>query len=292
MLGHKVFQILRERFTGVLGTTLQRLAEPPLDRVSLLRGDDVVSSVDVSDFAALRARLTTWKPEVIVNCVGVIKQREAAGAPIPTITLNALFPHLLADAAAQWGGRVVHFSTDCVFSGRKGNYVETDVSDAEDLYGRSKFLGEVTTPNAITLRTSIIGRELTDHRSLLDWFLSQHGKTVRGFRRVVYSGITTNEMGNVVARLIQEHPDLSGLFQVASRPISKHDLLVLIRGAYGIDVTITPDDEEVSDRSMQGDKFAAATGWVAPPWPEMIRALAGDPTPYADWGTSVLLNPQ
>jgi len=230
-------------------------------------------------------RLEGWAPEVIVNCVGIIKQRPEAHSAIPSILINSLFPHRLAEAADAWGGRVIHFSTDCVFSGRKGGYREGDPPDAEDLYGRSKLLGEIAGPNAITLRTSIIGRELTQHRSLLDWFLSQEGRKVRGFQRVIYSGITTNEMANVVTRIIADFPKLSGLFQVASDPISKYDLLELIREAYRLEIAIDPDDREVSDRSMCGDKFREAVGWQAPSWPKMVREMAADPTPYREWGS-------
>ncbi len=288
MLGHKMFQVLRERFPGTVATAREDVRSAPFSKIGLLQGPDVLSGVDVLDFDALRARLERLAPAVVVNCVGVVKQRDEATKAIPTIALNALFPHRLAEAAAAWGGRVVHFSTDCVFSGRRGGYREEDPSDAEDLYGRSKFLGEVAAPNAITLRTSIIGRELTEHRSLLDWFLSQNGKTVKGYRRVIYSGITTNEMANVVVRLLERFPGLSGLFQVVSEPISKFDLLRLVRDAYRLNITIEPDDAEVSDRSMRGEKFERAIGWRAPAWPEMVRSLAADPTPYPAWGVSVL----
>lgn len=283
MLGHKLFQALRERFPGAIATTRRSVAQPPLDRVALLQGSDVVTGIDASDFESLRTQLREWRPDVTVNCVGVIKQRDSAKSAIPSITINSLLPHRLADAASEWGGRVIHFSTDCVFSGRKGRYTEDDPSDAEDLYGKSKFLGEVGTPNAVTLRTSIIGRELSEHRSLLDWFLSQNGKNVRGYRRAIYSGITTNEMADVVTRVI-EQPELSGMFQVASEPISKHELLTLIRDAYGLDITIEAVDGEVCDRSMRGDRFANVTGWLAPAWPEMVRQLAADKTPYRQWG--------
>lgn len=286
MLGHKLFQALRERFPGTTATTREDVHAPPLSSVTLLSGSDVLSGVDVVDFDALRARLERLAPAVIVNCIGVIKQRDEAKSPISSITLNALFPHRLAEAAEAWGGRVIHFSTDCVFSGRRGNYREGDPSDAEDLYGRSKFLGEVAAPNAITLRTSIIGRELTEHRSLLDWFLSQKGKKARGFRRVIYSGITTNEMANVVSLIIRSFPTLSGLFQVVSDPITKYDLLLLIREAYELDVEVEPDDREVSNRSMCGEKFHEATGWRSPAWPDMVAAMAADPTPYEAWGVS------
>lgn len=287
MLGHKLFQLLRQNFDGTIGTVREDVRLPPLDRVSLLQGTDVVGQVDVANFDSVQTRLEAWAPEVIVNCVGIIRQREEASIAIPSILINSLFPHRLAEASACWGGRVIHFSTDCVFSGRKGKYSEEDPPDAEDLYGRSKLLGEVVTPNAITLRTSIIGRELTEHRSLLDWFLSQEGNTVRGYRKVIYSGVTTNEMADVVTRVILEFPKLSGLFHVVSAPISKNDLLCLIREAYGVNVSIEKYDGEVSDRSMSGEKFREVTGWRAPTWPEMVRQMAADRTPYEAWGASV-----
>lgn len=288
MLGHKLFQVLRQRLPDTYVTIRGDIGRSALERVQLLQSDNVVAGVDATDFDALRSRLKAWAPRVVVNCVGIIKQRDASKSAIPSIMLNALFPHRLAEAATEWGGRVIHFSTDCVFSGGKGNYREDDASDADDLYGKSKFLGEVATPNAVTLRTSIIGRELTEHRSLVDWFLSQNGKNVRGFRRVIYSGITTNEMANVVLRIINDLPTLSGLYQVVSEPITKYDLLGLIRDAYCLDITIDPDDREVLDRSMRGERFHEATGWRAPSWPEMVRAMADDPTRYRDWGVSVL----
>jgi dTDP-4-dehydrorhamnose reductase len=220
---------------------------------------------------------------VIVNCVGIIKQRDAASSAIPSITLNSLLPHELAAAAAGWGGRVIHFSTDCVFSGRRGGYSETDASDAEDLYGRSKFLGEVATDNALTLRTSIIGRELSEFKSLLEWFLAQEGKTVRGFRRVLYSGVTTTYLARVVGDLIERHPALSGLYQVTGHTLSKHDLLVALRDAFRRNIEIVPDSTEVSDRSMIGDRFHAATGITCPSWSDLAAELATDPTPYDRW---------
>ena len=283
MLGHKMFQILRERFPGTVCTTREDVRKPPFDRVELLQGDDVIRGVDVMDFDRLNGTLKELRPDFIVNCVGIVKQRQEAQMAIPSITINSLLPHKLAAFAGAWGGRVIHPSTDCVFDGKRGGYTEADDSSAEDLYGKSKFLGELRCDNGLTLRTSIIGRELVEHRSLLDWFLIQQDKTVRGFRRVIYSGVTTNQLAEVVTMIIQKSPGLHGLFQVVSEPISKHDLLCLIRDAYKLEVNITPEDREVSDRSMKGDKFREATGYVSPPWPELVRRLAEDPTPYTKW---------
>lgn len=283
MLGHKLFQILRQRFPGTITTTREDTHQPPFHKVELLQGDDVLRGVDVMDFDALSRLLTEHQPDYIVNCVGIIKQRDEAKRAIPSIALNSLLPHRLADLAQTWGGRVIHFSTDCVFSGKRGGYTETDDSDADDLYGKSKFLGEVATANALTLRTSIIGRELVEHQSLLDWFLAQNHKTIKGFRRVIYSGITTNQMAEVVTFVIQNYPTLSGLYQVVAEPISKYDLLCLLRDAYKLDIEITPDETVISDRSMKGDKLRLATGYVSPAWQTLAQNLAQDPTPYDEW---------
>jgi len=283
MLGHKMFQVLRERFPGTICTTRQDVRHPPFDKVDLLQGDDVIRGVEVMDFDRVQKVLEEIRPDFIVNCVGIVKQRDAARAAIPSITINSLLPHKLAAFAEKWGGRVIHPSTDCVFNGQRGNYTETDASDAEDLYGKSKFLGELHCDNGLTLRTSIIGRELAGHRSLLDWFLSQNGKTVRGFRRVIYSGVTTNQLSEVVAMIIRQFPALHGLYQVVSQPISKYDLLCKIRDAHRVDINIIPDELEVSDRSMSGERFRKATGYVSPSWDELTAQLANDPTPYTDW---------
>ncbi len=280
MLGHRMFQRLRARFPGTRATLRTSPRDPRFAGIDLLQGGDIVEGVDAMDEAGLRRQIETLRPGVVVNCIGVIKQRDAAHDAIPSITINALLPHRLQAWLAPWHGRLIHFSTDCVFSGHRGAYREDDLSDAEDLYGKSKFLGEVRhAENALTLRTSIIGRELFHHRSLLDWFLHQHG-TVRGFTRVIYSGVTTNHLADVVGDVIERHPSLHGLYQVASTPIAKHDLLVLIKDAFRkADITIIPDNKEVSDRSLDGSRFSEATAYVCPPWATLIEELATDSNP-------------
>ena len=287
MLGHKMFQILSERFDSVIGFAYEDLSQPPFDRVGLFQGAEIIEGVDVSDFQRLESLLSEIKPDYIVNCVGIIKQRDAASAYVPSIELNALLPHKLAGMALKWGGRVIHFSTDCVFDGKRGSYSESDLSNATDLYGKSKFLGEVQGENALTLRTSIIGRELTSHKSLLDWFLGQNEKTIKGYKNVIYSGVTTNQITEVVTMVIEKFPELSGLYQVVADPISKYDLLGLARDAFGVDIQIEAEMETLSDRSMKGDKLREATGYVSPSWSELMANLANDPTPYAEWGVKL-----
>jgi dTDP-4-dehydrorhamnose reductase len=284
MLGHKVFQFARDRFPETWCTIRSRLDGSGLDRIGLSApADRIRENVDVMDWRAVSDALQELRPDVVVNCVGIVKQRAEAKAAIPSITINALLPHRLAAALADWSGRLVHISTDCVFSGRRGHYTEDDVPDAEDLYGRSKLLGEVTAANAVTIRTSMIGRELREHRALLDWLLQQDGRTIKGFRRAFYSGLTTNELARVICRIIEDHPRLSGLYQVTSETITKYDLLTLIVDTFGLGIRVEPDDEFFCDRSLVGDRFRKATGYHCPPWTALVRDLHADPTPYRTW---------
>jgi dTDP-4-dehydrorhamnose reductase len=284
MLGHKMFQALSSGYPGTRCTILGSLRDPFYHAFPLFRPETTIERVNAMDLLTLRQLLEKEKPDHLINCIGIVKQRDEGKMAIPSITINSLLPHLLADWANSWGGRLIHFSTDCVFSGKKGNYTENDPSDAEDLYGKSKYLGEVSQiPNALTLRTSIIGRELSHFKSLLEWFLSQKGKQVKGFKMVIYSGVTTNYISELVAKIITDHPKLSGLYQVTAPAITKLDLLTRIRAAYKLDIEIIPEDSEVSDRSMICKRFYEATGYKEPTWDYLIGQLVEDRTPYEQW---------
>jgi dTDP-4-dehydrorhamnose reductase len=283
MLGHKLFQHLRKRHPDTYCTIRGARKDAPLSKIDLFREGGVIENIDVLDFAALEQLLLQEAPRVVINCVGVVKQREAAKQPVPSIRINALLPHQLAAACERFGGRLIHFSTDCVFSGKLGNYREGDISDAEDLYGRTKFLGEVSAGRAITLRTSIVGRELVHRAGLLEWLLAQNHRRVAGYTHAMFSGVTTNHMAKVVESLIEDHPGLAGLHQVTAQTVSKCELLCLLRDAYGLDIEITPDALFYCDRSMKGDKFTEATGRARPAWPELAAELANDDTPYQAW---------
>jgi dTDP-4-dehydrorhamnose reductase len=280
MLGHKLFQHLGRRHPETYCTIRGSIHDERLAKVGLFRSGRVMEHIDVTDFPSVERLLLDSMPKVLINCVGIVKQREEAKKAVPSITVNALLPHQLAQLCGRWGGRLIHFSTDCVFSGKRGNYQEEDFADAEDLYGRTKHLGEVTSPRTVTLRTSIIGRELLHRESLLEWFLTQNHKRISGYTRAMFSGVTTNYMARVVQNLIEEHPDMSGLYQVTSQTISKYDLLAQLRQAYKLDVEITPDPSFFCDRSMKGGKFSKATGYVCPPWSELVAELANDDTRY------------
>lgn len=283
MLGHKMFQALRQRFPETYCSILGSKDDELHQKITLFQQGHVFEQVDALNFQILQDLLTQLRPDHVINCIGIIKQRPQAKDYILSITLNSLLPHRLADLCRSWGGRLIHISTDCVFSGKRGNYREEDPSDAEDLYGKSKFLGEVQGDQALTLRTSIIGRELHHCQSLLEWFLSQNHGKVQGFKQAIFSGVTTNHLAEVVENLIENYPNLTGLYQVASSAISKYDLLCLLREAYRLDIEILPDEGFAIDRSLKGDRFREAIGYRCPAWPELVRQLADDPTPYEDW---------
>jgi dTDP-4-dehydrorhamnose reductase len=283
MLGHKLFQRLRQSHPETFCTLRGSVNEGVLQKVELFHTGNVIENCDASDFSAVERLLVQHKPALVINCIGNIKQRAAAKKPIPSIEINSLLPHRLAAVCETWRGRFIHFSTDCVFSGEKGNYSEEDVSDAHDLYGRTKFLGEVLCGRALTLRTSIIGRELMHRESLLEWLLQQNHQRISGFTRAMFSGVTTNYMARVIEQMIDDHHNLAGLYQVTSPTISKFDLLCLLKDAYQLDLEIVRDSEFFCDRSMKGDKFAQATGLACPSWPELVAEISDDDTPYEKW---------
>jgi dTDP-4-dehydrorhamnose reductase len=212
------------------------------------------------------------RPQIVVNCVGLVKQFAESGDPLQALPINAMLPHRLSRFCGLIGARLVHFSTDCVFNGRRGRYCESDVSDADDLYGKSKFIGEVSDTHALTLRTSIIGHELGSHHGLVEWFLHQEGP-VRGYRRVVFSGLPTIELSTIVRDVVIPREQLSGVYHVASAPITKAELLELVAQVYGKTIQIEPDDSVVLDRSLVADRFRYATGYVAPDWQELVRRM-------------------
>jgi dTDP-4-dehydrorhamnose reductase len=279
MLGHKIVQMLRERVATWVAV---RSPDRPYYE-GLFDSDRLLTGVDAANFDSVIRACAGARPHVVVNCVGVVKQRREAADPLPALAVNALFPHRLAGLTRALGARLLHVSTDCVFAGTRGGYTEDDIPDATDLYGRSKLLGEVTGPGCLTLRTSIIGRELSSAAGLLEWFLSHRGGRVRGYTRARFSGLTTLALARVTADLIEHHPALEGLYHVASEPIDKYDLLRRIDAAVGAGVAIEPDETICIDRSLDGTRFAAAFGRAVPGWDAMIAELAADPTPYDDW---------
>lgn len=271
MLGSMMVRVLSEN-TGwdVVGTVrsdrVRQLFSEPI-------ADKLISGINLADTDVLLRLFRETKPDVVVNCAGLTKHLPAGNDPLLALSMNAMLPHRLAELCGIGGARLIHVSTDCVFSGRTGNYSESDSPDATDIYGLTKLLGEVAGPRLVTLRTSIIGHELasgTQH-SLLEWFLAQ--TECRGFRRAIFSGLPTVVFAQVVRDHVIPNPDLSGLYHVGARPIDKDSLLRLIARTYGRNTIITPDEELRVDRSLNVERFSAATGYRASEWPELIEAM-------------------
>jgi dTDP-4-dehydrorhamnose reductase len=233
-------------------------------------------SVDVHNLSSLNEVMADFKPDAVINAIGIVKQRNVPNLNILTIEINALLPHRLAQLCHVARARLIHISTDCVFSGRTGNYVENDPPEPDDLYGRSKLLGEVAGAHCVTLRTSIIGRELARKTGLLEWALSQTG-TINGFTNAIYTGFTTLEMSRIIEKILVERPDASGIYHVSSNPTSKFDLLVLIKNKLQLPISVRPDGNFKCDRSLNSARFRHEFNYNPPSWENMIEELAASP---------------
>ncbi len=280
MLGHKLTQVLQSKFDlwATVRTDYKRY-----EKYGIFNKSRILPNVTIEDLNSVEAAVKSVNPDVIVNAIGIIKQIPSATNVVKTLTVNAVFPHQLAEIANCFGARLITIGTDCVFSGKSGKYTETDLPDAADLYGKSKNLGEVTAENCLTLRTSIIGRELDTANGLVEWFLSNEGKSVRGFTRAVFSGFPTLILAEIIADLIENHQSLHGLFHVSSEPINKYDLLNSVRKAYGANIEIEPFDNFDIDRSLDSTKFRSATGFKSMDWEEMIGRMAADNAAYQNY---------
>jgi dTDP-4-dehydrorhamnose reductase len=275
MLGHTVFiQLSSQKDLDVYATARTSSG------LSLWFSPDLVKKirvgVDAYDFDTVTRAFASIQPDIVINCIGLIKQLPIASDPLAAITINSLLPHRISMICRSAGARMIHISTDCVFDGKKGNYTEGDSSTADDLYGRSKFLGEVSyPPHCLTLRTSIIGHELKKGLGLIEWFLAQEGK-VRGFTHVIYSGFPTIEFARIITDYILPNPELTGVYHVSSDPISKYDLLKLVAKKYGKKMDIEPYDDFRQDRSLDSSLLRRLTGYMPPSWPELVDKMHQD----------------
>jgi dTDP-4-dehydrorhamnose reductase len=282
MLGHKLCQTLGPHFETF---ATFRSRPPRIERV--FDQTRALVDVDAHRFETVVNSFRTAKPDVVINAVGIVKQLPEAIVPAKSIELNALFPHLVDELCRSAGSRLIHVSTDCVFSGTEGNYTEADTPDAVDLYGLTKLLGEVVESSAaLTLRTSIIGRELRTHHGLVEWFLAQAGGRVQGYAAAIFSGLTTSALAELIAQVIALRPHMRGLWHVSSEPVSKYQLLSWLDAAFGTATTIDRDVSVRYDRSLDSKRFWEATGLNRPTWDAMIEQLRADPTPYEKFPVS------
>ncbi|MCE9603875.1 MAG: SDR family oxidoreductase [Planctomycetia bacterium] len=273
MLGHQLLLRLQSRHE----TRVTLRGRPDkYGEFGLFHSGNSFFGVDARDLERLSRIFAEYRPEAVVNATGIIKQRTESRDILPSLEVNAILPHRLRLLCEEFAARLVQISTDCVFSGRRGNYTETDTPDAEDHYGRTKHLGEVSEAPAVTLRCSLIGLELSHKQSLVEWFLAQRGE-VRGYTKAIFSGLTTAEFARVVERVLSGHPALTGIWHVAAAPIDKYGLLTRLADRLGRnDITVVPDDTFSIDRSLSADAFARRTEYRAPSWDEMLDELTDE----------------
>jgi dTDP-4-dehydrorhamnose reductase len=272
LIGHQLLKQLSQNHEtfGTLHKSKQKYGN-----LKLLSGFNIIENVDVNNFKFLKGIISTVNPDVILNCVGITKRKIKSENILETLQVNALFPHKLAEWALLNKKRIIHFSTDCVFNGNTGNYTENSLTTAEDIYGRTKALGEIKYPHTLTIRSSFIGRELFDKTELLEWFLAQDGKVINGFKNTFYSGVSTIFMSKLVDKIISEHPNLSGLYQLSpENPISKYDLLCIAKRAFKLEVEILVDEVQVHNPTLNSIKLRKELNLALPTWEEMMNELA------------------
>lgn len=270
MLGHQLFKLLKQ--SEETKVTLHR--EPhAYSGLNLFDQKSCYYGLDARNLDRVTETFADFRPDAVVNAIGIVKQRAEAKDSLVSLEINALLPHRLAVLCKAAGARLIHMSTDCVFSGKKGNYSESDNSDADDIYGRTKFLGEPSGDHCFTMRTSIIGPEVFRKTGLLEWLLAQKGD-IKGFKKAIFSGFTTSELSRIIAKIITKHPGACGLYHVSSEAISKFDLLSLIKEKMGLKNEIIPESVFNCDRSLNSSRFRKEFSYEPPSWPAMIAELA------------------
>ena len=272
MLGHKIFSFFCDKGLNVIGTIKKINANNELFITKYKK--NIKTGFNAGNIEDFKKLFCLEKPNHIINCIGIIKQLDASNNPVTSISINSLFPHKLAQICKEYDIKLIHFSTDCVFNGSRGNYSEEDCPDAIDLYGRSKLLGEITYGKNMTIRTSIIGHELGTKNGLIEWFLSEN-KQVKGYLNSIFTGFPTIEIANILYKKILSS-NLTGLYHVSSNPISKFDLLKIINKIYGKNIEIIPFENKIENRSLNSEKFRIATGYQSPEWVELINNMHED----------------
>ena len=274
MLGHMLVRVLSEHHQVIGTTSSQYDSKSPLARI--LDKADWIDQVDVRNWQTVENAINHAKPNVLINCVGVIKQKMDSGNIIDAILINSLIPHQLAATCEKLDIRFIHFSTDCVFEGTPGIKYKSDTPNATDLYGTTKRLGDVNYAPALTLRTGFVGRQLSGAEGLFEWVLSQKGKAVDGYQNAIYSGLTTMALSRVIQQVVEVQPTLSGLYQVASNTINKFDLITQLNESLQLDLSIARNTEFMCDRAMDGMEFTNLTNIQIPSWEEMLTEFAAD----------------
>ncbi len=272
MIGHQMWYKLNKEFPGqVYGTVRQSVQHYEQFKIFDLKY--LIPNLDVTDFDKVLQVLDRVKPDVVLNCIGITLRKPEAKNLELCVEVNSLFPQRLDKWAAQHQKRLIHFSTDCVFAGSDGMYSETSIPDAQDIYGKTKFLGEVSGSHSLTLRCPIIGREIDGKTELVEWFLKQKNNKIKGYAKAIYSGITSAEMARQIILIIRKFSNLTGLYQISSEPISKYELLQLLNQISGLGVTIDKDEAYSTNKSLDSKKYRQVTGYVPPLWSAMLTEM-------------------
>lgn len=277
LIGNRLVRTLSEDF-DVFGTTRQ-LKFPNPKFYQLLKKENWLIISDLKKMFEIEAKIKKLKPNVIVNCLGITKQKAGAFDIQESMTVNALFPHQLSTICRELDIRLIHFSTDCVFSGQKGNYTEDDIPDPIDTYGRTKVLGELLNDHDLTIRTSFVGREISSFKNLFEWVIQNKNKKVQAYPNAIYSGLTTLTLSQIIKTIIIKHPTLSGLWHISSEPVSKYELLSNLNNELALKMDIQKDESFICDRSLNSDSFRKETLIKIPNWAEMIKEFID----YQSW---------
>ncbi len=265
LLGHRVFiNLNKNKKFKVIGTLRS------MNKNNIFIKKKIIENFNVLNFDNLKKKINYIRPDFIINCIGVTNKKIKNNKTSDLILINSVLPHYLDSLSKKLKFKLIHISTDCVFSGLKNFYTEIDPCDVQDLYGLTKFIGEIRNSKNLTIRTSIIGHEMSEKNGLLEWFLSQ--KSVKGFSKVVYSGVTTNQLSEIIERCITKY-NLSGLFQVSSKPISKFELLKLIKKIYKKDIKIKKSVKMKKKLILNSKKFTKKTKYLVKPWKDQIEEM-------------------
>ena len=270
MLGHAMVRVLSENHN------LQVYGSIRSDKVKVFfspqNAENLVLCNDVTNFNDLTDIFDKVQPNVVINCISLDKVLLAKSSPLLMIPIYALLPHQLAKLCNGIDARLIHISTDGVFSGSRGNYLEDDPCDSQDIYGITKYIGEVHESHTITIRTSIIGHELKSKNGLVEWFLSQQVQC-QCFNRVIFSGFPTVVLAQIIRDFVIPNADLNGVYHIASNPISKRELLLLIAEVYGKKIELITNNKVENNRSLNGERFRIATGYIPPDWQSLVKSM-------------------